>query len=63
MNYRNNKSHRVLCVEEIAKRNPILTEEINKFMTYDEIIVEATKMFDDEINKVNQEYANYKGRQ
>lgn len=65
MNYRNNKSHRVLCVEEIAKQNPILTEEeMNNFMTYEEIIAEATKMLDDEINKINQEYANYKkGRQ
>jgi hypothetical protein len=65
MNYRSNKSHRVLCVEEIAKQNPILTEEeMNNFMTYEEIIAEATKMLDDEINKINQEYANYKkGRQ
>jgi hypothetical protein len=65
MNNRNNKSHRVLCVEEIAKQNPILTEEeMNNFMSYEEIVAEATKMLDDEINKINQEYANYKkGRQ
>jgi hypothetical protein len=65
MSYRNNnKSHQVLCVEEITKQNPILTEEeMNNFMTYEEIIAEATKMLDDEINKINQEYVKYKGKQ
>jgi hypothetical protein len=32
-------------------------------MTYEEIIAEATKMLDEEINKINQEYANYKSKQ
>jgi hypothetical protein len=64
MKHRNNKNHQVLCIKEIAKQNPILTEEeMNNFMTYEEIIAEATKMLDEEINKINQEYANYKSKQ
>jgi hypothetical protein len=60
----NNKNHQVLCIEEIAKQNPILTEEeMNNFITYEEIIAYATKMLDDEINKIDQEYAKYKGKQ
>ncbi len=57
---KNNKQNRKLCLEELAKQHPILTEEeMGEFMTYEEIISEAKRLFDEAIEKIQQEYDSH----
>ena len=46
-------------IEELVKQRPILTEEdMNSFMTYDEIIAEAKRLFDEAVMKIWQDQDN-----
>ena len=46
-------------IEELVKQRPILTEEdMNSFMTYEEIIDEAKRLFDEAVMKIWQDYDN-----
>ena len=46
-------------IEELVKQRPILTEEdMNSFMTYDEIIAEAKRLFDEAVNKIWEDHDN-----
>lgn len=57
MKRRNNNSQ-TLCVEELVKHYPILTEEEMKdFYSYEEAVQECMHMFDEGVVKINQKYA------
>ena len=44
-------------LDELVKRRPILTkEEMDSFMTYDEIISEAKRLFDEAVLKIWKEH-------
>jgi len=52
-----NKTNQTLCVEEIASKNPILTEEdMNELCTYEEMVSEALRVFDEKVEKIIQQY-------
>lgn len=56
MEKKNNKSQ-TLCIEELVKQRPILTEEeMAEFCTYEEIVADAKAMFDEEVQKIWKEY-------
>ena len=60
MRKKDNKQNQKLCLEELVKQRPILTEEeMNSFMTYDEIISEAKRLFDEAVNKIWQEHDSH----
>lgn len=49
---KNNKPNQTLCLEDIVKEIPILTEsEMNNFYTYDEAVAECIRLFEDGVNK------------
>ena len=52
-----NNSNQTLCIEELVKQRPILTEEeINNFYSFDEAVQECMRLFDEGVEKINQEY-------
>jgi hypothetical protein len=62
MEKKNNKSQ-TLCVEELVKQRPILTEEaMTEFCTYEEIVTDAKTMFDAEVQKIWREYDSRQGK-
>ena len=58
-----NKRNQTLCIEELVKQRPILTEEeMADFCTYDEIVTDAKAQFDEEIKRIWQEYDSYSSK-
>ena len=56
MEKKNNPSQ-TLCIEELVKQRPILTEEeMAEFCTYEEIVADAKSMLDKEVQKIWREY-------
>ena len=55
MNKKKNNKHQTLCIEEITKELPILTEsEMNNLCTYEEILNDALIMFDEKVKNIIQ---------
>ncbi len=45
-----------LCLEEIVKQRPVLTEaEMSNLCTYDEIVDDALRVFDEKVNRIIQQ--------
>ncbi len=60
MKKKSNNNHQSSLIEEWVKERPILTEEeMNSFMTYDEIISEAKRLFDEAVKKIWQEHDSH----
>jgi hypothetical protein len=58
MEKKDNNHSQTLCIEEIVKQRPILTEEeMSNFYSYDEAVQECMRLFDEGMDKINQEYA------
>lgn len=56
---KNNKPNQTLCLEDIVKERPILTEsEMNNFYTYEEAVAECIRLFKDGVNTHLQDYDN-----
>lgn len=52
-----NNNNQALCIEELVKQRPILTEEeMAELCTYEEIVADAKAMFDEEVQKIWREY-------
>ena len=46
-----------VCIEELVKQRPVLTEEgMNEFCSYEEIVSNALRLFDEEVQKIWKEY-------
>lgn len=53
-----NKTNQTLCVEEIARKNPVLTkEELNDCYTYEELADECLRTFNEAAERIDREYA------
>ena len=58
-----NNGNQTLCVEELVKQRPILTEEeMAEFCTYEEIVADAKAMFDEEVQKIWREYDSHQSK-
>ena len=63
MKKKNNKDQASTLVEELVKKTPVLTkEEMDNFCTFEEIIANAKKMFDDKVKNIIEQYDKYKNR-
>lgn len=63
MKKKNNKDQASTLVEELVKKTPVLTkEEMDNFCTFEEIIANAKKMFDDKVKNIIAQYDKYKNR-
>lgn len=57
MKKKNNKDQASTLVEELVKKTPVLTkEEMDNFCTFEEIIANAKKMFDDKVKNIIAQY-------
>ena len=57
MEMKKKKEQKSLDIDELVKQRPVLTEEeMNNFATYEEIVSEAMKMFDEEVQRIWDEY-------
>ena len=64
MKKQENNSNQTLCIEELVKQRPILTEEeMASFCTYEEIIADAKSQFDEVIKQIWQEYDSHNSKQ
>lgn len=58
-----NNNNQTLCIEELVKQRPILTEEeMKEFCTYEEIVADAKAMFDEEVQKIWREYDSHQSK-
>ena len=56
--------NQTLCIEELVRQRPILTEEeMNNFCTYEEIVADAKAQFDEDIKRIWQENDSYSSKQ
>ena len=55
MGEKRNRKHQTLCIEDIVKKMPILTEsDMNNMCTYEEIVDDALVKFDEKVKKLIQ---------
>lgn len=55
----NRQSNQTLCIEELVKQRPILTEsEMSEFCTYNEIIADFKTTFDNMVKDILQKNAS-----
>ncbi|MBR3087532.1 MAG: hypothetical protein IKH02_00765 [Prevotella sp.] len=60
---RKHNNHQTLCVEELARQNPMLSEaEMNDCYTYEEAVQECIQLFDEGMKQIDKEYASYKNK-
>lgn len=63
MGKKNNKQYQTLCIEDIVKKMPMLTEsDMNNMCTYEEIVNDALAMFDEKVKKLIQAYDTNKSK-
>ena len=57
-NIRTNMKHNTLDVDELARQNPILTEEdLEDCYTFEEAVQECIRQYDEGVKQINKEYA------
>lgn len=62
MKYKN-KSNSSICIEDIVRNQPIITEEeMRNFYTYDEAVAECIRLFDEGMRKIQEEDAQCQNR-